>query len=170
MLDTGTDHCEPQHRGTSSGLSPFRELGDNTDNTDNTQATSAAVDSGPSMGALGILEPGFSAHNSFWPPVFPQQRPLVPRKRGGRHGRLDDDQLKRQRTARLTGVCIRCKVLNKSVCAFSLYNRRSLTREKVLWRFSLPGLSSFTQAKAFQGSMHEGAVSGHHPSRLLLSK
>ena len=124
MLDARTDLRELQHHGTPSGLSSFPELGHNTDDT---HATSAVVNGGPSMEALGVLELGPSVYNVSWPPIFPQQRPLVPRKRGGRHGRLDEEQLKRQRTARLTGVCIRCKFLNKSVCAMSLYNRRSLT-------------------------------------------
>ena len=124
MLDARTDLREPRHHGTPSGLSPFRQLGHNTDNT---HATSAVATGGPSMEALGVLESGPSTYNLGWPPIFPQQRPLVPGKRGGRHGRLDGEQLKRQRAARLTGVCIRCKFLNKSVCVMSLYNRRSLT-------------------------------------------
>ncbi|UPK92921.1 hypothetical protein LCI18_003856 [Fusarium solani-melongenae] len=112
MPDARTDLREPRHHGTPSGLSSFPQL---SHNTDNTHATSAVATDGPSIEALGLLESGPCTYNLGWPPIFPQQRPLVPRKRGGRHGRLDEEQLKRQRAARLTGVCIRYKFLNKSL-------------------------------------------------------
>ncbi|KAF5001734.1 hypothetical protein FDECE_10867 [Fusarium decemcellulare] len=111
MPDARTDCHQPQRHDIPSGRLWFQEP---CDNTYNAHGTSAAVNSGSSVHASDVLGPNPSATTSYWPPMFPQQRPLVPRKRGGRHGRLTEDQLKRQRTARLTGVCIRCKYLNKS--------------------------------------------------------
>ncbi|KAJ3542537.1 hypothetical protein NM208_g3209 [Fusarium decemcellulare] len=111
IADGGAELLGSRHHDVPSGPSSFRGP---YDGTHNVPATSTTVHGVSSMQALEVLGTGHSATNSYPPPIFPQQRPLVPRKRGGRHGRLTEDQRKRQRTARLTGVCIRCKYLNKS--------------------------------------------------------
>ncbi|KAF4472268.1 Zn(2)Cys(6) transcription factor [Fusarium albosuccineum] len=106
-----TDFREPQQHSIHSGPLLFQEP---CGNTYNAHGTTATINSGSLVQTSDVLEPDPSATDPYWPPMFPQQRSLVPLKRGGRHGRLTENQLKRQRTARLTGVCIRCKFLNKS--------------------------------------------------------